>query len=347
MAKQPDPAPTDSVMLNQFAGVKNTVTRERLAPQQQERARNLDIDDAGQPRRRRGYTQKIAGDFHSLWTAPDGRTFCVRNGRLCLLKPDYTTIDLTDGGYFPVAFHDIGDTIYFTSLDVSGKVMPDLTVLPWGQVGGEGTWLSPVVRPTETLGEVRGKLLGKPPLAEYLAYLNGRLFLATDNVIWATELYLYDYVDKTRSFLQFESKITGLANGTDGLYVGTETALWYLEGPLAQMKRSLVISLGILPRSMIGVPADLLTAVGAQAEQSKNATLMMSEQGVIAAFDGGVCVNLTKNETLFPTAQGVAAMFRKQDGINQYVAVLDSGGTPTAGTRIGDYVDAEIRRFQG
>jgi hypothetical protein len=26
---------------------------------------------------------------------------------------------------------------------------------------------------------------------------------------------------------------------------------------------------------------------------------------------------------------------------------MDSGGTPASTTRIGDYVDAEIRRFQG
>ena len=347
MARQPQEAPTESVTLNQFTGLKNTVSRERLSPQELERARNIDLDNVGQPRRRRGYTLKAAGNFHSLWTAPNGLTFGVKDGVLSLINANYTTRALGSGGQAPIAYQEVGDTIYFSSEDVSGKILPDLTVALWGQTGGDGTWLSPVVNPTSTLGQVSGKLLGKPPLAQYLAYLNGRIYLADGPMLWATELYLYDYVDKTRTFLQFESRITGLANGTDGLYVGTETAIYYLTGPFAQLKRQLVVSSGCIPGSMVPAPASMLGAAGQQAEQTRNATLFMTDQGVIAAFDGGVCINLTKNDMLFPTAQSASAVFRMQDGIGQYVAVTDSGGTPTSGTRIGDYVDVEIRRFQG
>lgn len=344
MARRPQEAPAESVMFGQFAGLKNVVSRERLTLNELERAKNVDIDDAGQARRRRGYTLAAPGNFHSLYTAPSGRVFGVKDSVLCWIKPDFSTVALGDGGFEPIAYHDLNGVIYFTSQDVSGKIMPDMTIQPWGQTGGEGVWRSPVVNPTETLGQISGKLLGKPPLANYLTYLNGRLYLAQDKTIWATELYMYDYVDKTKGFMQFESKITGISNGTDGLYVGTEEAVWFMSGPLGQMKRDLVISIGCIAGSMISAPADLLSAVGAPAEQHQNATLFMTEQGLIAGFDGGQCVNLTKNNMLFPTATSVAPMFRRQDGVNQYVAVMNSGGSPTAGTRIGDYVDVEIRR---
>lgn len=346
MAREPEQQ-TDSVLLNAFEGVKNTVTRERLKPQQLERARNVDIDDAFQPRRRRGYTLRAEGSFHSLYTAPNGMTFGVKDGLLCRIKPDFSVQTLGEGGDDPIAYIDVGDTIYYSSADVSGKILPDLTVQPWGQRGGDGLWLSPVINPTETLGAVGGKYLRKPPMARWLAYLNGRIYLAAGSTLWATELYLYDYVDSTRTFFQFESEITGIMNGTDGLYVGTETAVWFLSGPLNQLKRDLVVSYGCISGSMVSVTGDVLRAAGDMAAQHRNATLFMTEQGLIAGFDRGACVNLTKNETLFPGATSVVPLFRMQDGINQYVAVMDSGGTPTAGTRIGDYVDAEIRRFQG
>jgi hypothetical protein len=345
MAKEPEQQ-TDSVLLAAFEGVKNTVTRERLKPSQLERARNVDIDDALQPRRRRGYTLRSAGNFHSIYTSPAGMTFGVKDGLLCRIKPDYSVQSLGDGGDDPIAYIDVGDTIYYSSADVSGKILPDLTVQPWGQRGGDGLWLSPVINPTETLGAVGGKYLRKPPMARWLAYLNGRIYLATGSTLWATELYLYDFVDSTKTFFQFESPITGISNGTDGLYVGTESAVWFLSGPLNQLKRDLVISAGCIAGSMISAPADLLRSVGEPATQHRNATLFMTEQGLIAGFDNGMCMNLTKSETLFPQATSVVPLFRTQDGINQYVAVMDSGGTPSAGTRIGDYVDAEIRRFQ-
>ena len=43
-------------------------------------------------------------------------------------------------------------------------------------------------------------------------------------------------------------------------------------------------------------------------------------------------------------AGSAAAFYRRQDGVNQYIAVTNSGGTPSANTRIGDYVDAELIR---
>jgi len=346
MARPPE-APPESIVLGQFAGLKNVVTPERLTAAELQRARNVDLDDAGQVRRRRGFTRVAEGSFHSLYTSPAGKVFGVEDGSLCWIKPDYTTVTLGYGGVDPISYHDLDGVTYFTSPDVSGKIAADMTLLPWGQTGGDGTWLSPVVNPTSTLSQIRGKLLGKPPLASYLTYMNGRFYMAADNLIWATELYLYDYVDKTRNFVQFESKITGISNGTDGIYVGTESAVWFLSGPFGQLKRDLVVSSGCIAGSMMGVPADLLGAAGQQAQQHQNATLFMTEQGLIAGFDGGVCVNMTKNDMLFPTAQSVAPMFRKQDGINQYVAVMDSGGSPTVGARIGDYIDAEIRRFAG
>lgn len=339
--------PPDSVVFAAWKGLKNTVTRERLAPDELEVATNIDIDDIGQPHRRRGYTLRAAGNFHSLFESTRG-VYGVKNGVLGMILPDWTHVPIQTGiSADPLAYVEVGDTIYYSSKSRSGKILGDNSHTAWGTNTPDNTWLSPVVNPTPTLEKVGGKLIGPPPLAEYLAYLNGRIYMAQGSTLWATELYLYDYVDKTRNFFQFESNITGIANATDGLYIGTETNVWFLSGTLAQMQRTLLMNYGMLPGSMISVPADLLQIETEGRDQSKNANVFMTNWGVIAGFDGGTCHNLTQDTVLFPNATSVAPLFRRQDGVNQYIAVQDSGGTPVSTARIGDYVDAEIRRFQG
>ena len=86
-------------------------------------------------------------------------------------------------------------------------------------------YLSPLKRM-----RIKGKLLKPPPLATIITYFNGRIYLAVGNTVWFTELYLYDWVDSVKGFLPFENNVTVLTAVSDGLYVGTETAVWYLSG---------------------------------------------------------------------------------------------------------------------
>lgn len=332
---------TQPITFNKFEGMKNTVSRTRLTPTELERGLNIDIDDRNQIFRRRGFEQKVAGNFHSLWT---GERFVlgVKDGSLGVINPDYSFETLLDdAGDARISYDEIADTVYFSSLDVSGKILADKSVVAWGAVASDNTWLSPVVNPTSTLQPQNGQLLGKPPMATSIASLNGRMYLANGSLLWATELYLYDYVDKTRNFIQFEAPITVLGAVTDGLYVGTEEAVWYLDGPLGQMRRRQISEAGAIPGSLVPVTAEL---VRPERNQSRRAVCFMTHDGLYAGLDSGTCYNMTETSFLFPAASSAAAMFRKQDGVNQYVGVLDSAGTPSSAARIGDYVDAEIVR---
>lgn len=347
----------DSVTFDKFSGIKNTITDERLSTggtdssgrklgAELAAALNVDIDDAGQIRRRRGRTLVGSGNYHSLWQS-DGHVYVVKDGNLCRLMPNYTTKPLRFAvGQDRISFVKVGDTVYYSSRTVSGKFDINTGGLSdWGhpEDGGQGRWLSPVVDPTDYVPAVRGKLLGAPPNADYLAYFNGRIYLASGRTLWATELYLYDYVDKTRTFISFEADITGVAVVTDGLYVGTTEAVYFLSGSFGQMTRIKLADVGMVAGSMIEVPADIIRGNS----NSKNAVIFMTRFGVFSGLDGGIATNMTQSRVEFPVSDRVAPMYRLQDGMNQYVAVAHSGGTPTAASRIGDFVDAEIRRFQG
>lgn len=342
MASQPPP---ESVILGQFSGLKNTVSRERLTGEELERALNIDLDDTGQAHRRRGYTLKSAGSFHSLYRFA-GRVYGVKNGALGIIRPDYSFLSLTTVSDARLSYTTVDDKLYFSSSTHAGAIVGE-TLSTWGVVV-EGTWVSPVLTPTETLGAIRGKLLGPPPHATSIAAHSGRIYAADDKVLWATELFMYDYVDKTRNYLMFEDPITELMAVNDGLYVGTSAALYFAQGVLGNMKLSLLVPSPVLPHSGVRVPAE---KVHPQARSSPfpagDAVVLMTQAGVCAGFDGGSCFNLTEKQFEFPKATSAAALFRQQDGASFYVAVTDSGGTPVANARIGDYADATIVRLGG
>lgn len=344
MVEVPNPKvyPPEAYAFAQFKGMRNTVTQERLAPDELEVAQNVDLDDAGQIHRRRGQTRKFAGRCHSLFPSAQG-TWIVKDGELGTIDAAY---DFTAVGFAadndPLAWAEVGPTVYFSSRAVSGQIV-DRQVAPWGEIGGERTWLSPVVNPSPTLAPIRGRLLGAVPLATSLAYLNGRIYLAQGRTLWATELYQYHLVDKTRNFLFFEDDIVFLAAVTDGLYVGTESTVWFLKGTFGQQVRTAAVDGGGIAGSVVSAPPTLIKS----GSSSQAAVMFMTRDGVIAGFDGGQAINLTQDKVLLPDAQLGAAMFRRQDGMNHFIGVLDSAGTPTAAARIGDYVEAEVRRFQG
>jgi hypothetical protein len=346
MPQPPDPNLPDSIILGAFSGLKNTVAPERLKADELERALNVDVDDAGQLRRRRGYILSLAGDWHSVKGPLAGKVYGVKDGTLGIIRPGPVFYTLgVDVGAAPVCYAEVNDEVYFSSRDASGVISLAETVEPWGDTAGQGTWLSPVYTPTETLGEVGGTLLGDPPKATQIEAYKGRIYLAQGKTLWATELWRYHFVDRTGGFIQFEHDITLVMAVGDGLYVGTTGGLYFLQGVLNSFKLQQMTTGAVLPGSGVAMPAEL---VHPQARNSPvptdTAIVCLSDDGVLAGFDGGTVFNLTRDRLLLPAGTSAAGLFRQDLGANHYVAAMDSAGGPSANTRIGDYVDAEIIR---
>lgn len=342
------PAP-DSVVFNQFAGVKNTVGTERLQPNELAKGQNIDIDDVGQARRRRGYRRVATGKWHSAWTSETGVVYGVKDGILGIVYPNFTFASLNVAiGDERLAYVQVAHDVYFSNSQIAGVVRRDGSVDPWGAAAAAPEWFSPIQVPTDTLGQVGGRLFGPPPLATALCYYNGRIYLAHKNAVWATELYRYGAVDRTLGFWQFEQDVTFLGAVSDGIYVGTKSEVRWVAGTFREANSIPVVAYAGIPGSCLQVPAELLIPQQRRpAMISKNAVIFLTDSGLMVGFDGGICNGLSQDTVLFPSSENVAALFRRQDGVNQYVAVMDSGGTPTSNARIGDYVDAEIRRANG
>jgi hypothetical protein len=154
-------------------------------------------------------------------------------------------------------------------------------------------------------------------------------------------------VDKTRGFLQFEGDTTMLGEVADGLYVGTTEGVWFCEGPAFPLKRTRVMDSPVIPGSMVYVPGELANPpqVGVNADTEMLVSIMFqTTRGICVGLDGGKAYNLTESKFFFPQTKRSAALWRRQDGMTQYIGVNDSQGEPVNGARIGDYVDATIIR---
>lgn len=349
---QIDPnAEPDPIVFDSWTGLKNTVQPERLGPKELARAVNIDLDDVGQPHRRRGYTLKLTGDCHSLFTSDSNIVYGVKDNVLGIINPDYSFTALKSGlnsdprgGLSPLAYVQVGPNIYYSSAQDNGIIdTVALTVGPWGS--SPDIFLSPVLNPTANLPAIRGRLLGKPPLATFLTYYNGRIYLAQGRALWATEMFSYTLVDKTRNFMFFEHDITMVGTVADGIYVGTTHGVWFVDGTIAGggMKRRSVMDTGVIPGSMANVPKELANPPQVGNDVSVS-ICFMTDAGFCVADDGGTVFNMTENKYFFPDATRAAAMFRRQDGYNMYVAVLDSAGMPVQNAAFGDYLDATIIR---
>lgn len=340
--------PPDSISLKKFAGLVNTVGRDRLGPDELETAINVDLDDRGQFRRRRGYQLASAGTFGSLFTSDEGIVYGVKNGVLGVINPDMSFLPLQSGfANARVCYVQVGDNIYFSGGDsgLAGVIDQTVrTVSPW-QGDPPSEFLSPVVNPSAVLPAIRGRSLGPPPSATALAYFNGRIYLAHKRWLWATELFLYNYVEKVTNFLPFEADITMVGAVGDGLYVGTREGLWFLSGNFKEMKRVRVMDTPVIPGSMVEIPGEVGNPPQVGLEQStptQVSIMFMTEAGYCTGRDSGEVYNETENKFIFPAATSASAVYRFQDGVHSYLTVLNSAGTPSANTRIGDWVDAEL-----
>lgn len=344
MAKPPPDELPESIILGSFSGMKNTVSQERLQATELERATNVDIDDSGQLRRRRGYVRKVAADCHSLKTIA-GKTLMVRNGTLGRVFDDYSFTGIVGVGSVPVVYTEVDGEIYFCNAAASGVIKADDSLVPWGNTSGQRLWLSPVIAPTDTLGAVSGQLLGDPIRATCIEAYKGRIYLASGKTLWATELYRYHYVDRTKAFMQFEHDIMLLMAVSDGLYVGTTGGLYFIQGVLSSFKLTQINGDAVLPSSGQFVPSELVHPQARNAPVPTGlAAVFMTTGGIMAGFDGGTCFNLTVGVMVFPGGVSGASLFRQDQGANSYIAAVDSAGGPSANCRIGDYVDAEIVR---
>jgi hypothetical protein len=169
--------------------------------------------------------------------------------------------------------------------------------------------------------ELKTFLLAPAPAGHLIEYFNGRVYVASNSYVFPSRPYAYELFDMD-DYLPFDGIITLLAAVDDGLYVSDGKKTYFLaEGK----KRTEVCPYGAIE----GTAAKVDLATIGDGTKEGTAIMWASGKGIILGSNGGQITNLTEGKYVFPSAPSGAALFRQQNGINQYILVLDTDGTRT------------------
>lgn len=191
------------------------------------------------------------------------------------------------------------------------------------------------VTPLETFG------IKPAPLGDLIAYYNGRVYIAVGSTIFASEPFSYEWFRLHKDFIQLDSKVTMMMPVQTGIYVGTETGVFYLGGSdISAFKLTekeictpVMYSNVLIPSGYIRIDN---TPLGPK-------WLFTSSEGMFVAMNQGVMFNVTAEHVMFPKGTEGAAAFIQQNGVNKYVSLIkDQGSNQRIG--VGDLVTAELIR---
>lgn len=222
-------------------------------------------------------------------------------------------IDIVEGGLFlsglpTLAGHKIN--VYLTGADGDKAYLAGSTLSgAFSYIGKNDALTLPV----------RTEFLYPAPVGTITAVWRDRLLVAVGGVLYASMPHMPELFNLSRDFKQFPDDITLVQGVDDGLYIGTTTELAFLPGAeFDKLQYRQVIAGPVVLGSGVEVPGDKIL-VGQQTGDEP-AMICIADQVLVAGFKGGVTTRLSEG-TYRTSATEVAATFRVQAGIPQYIAV--------------------------
>lgn len=149
-----------------------------------------------------------------------------------------------------------------------------------------------------------------PPPCHDMCLFKGALFLATANMLISSDPYNYELFDPY-NYIQFSSPIRVLGAVSDGLWVGTDDEIVFLQGTsmdtFNQIKRA---NHGAIQGSLAYSNA---SAVGQNGERMPDESVIFAtDRGIMAGFPGGELRNLTQRQ--FTPGSGYSGTALIHDG---------------------------------
>jgi hypothetical protein len=300
---------------DKFTGINNVLPSHRLKPTELAIARNVDLGNSGEIRRRTGYTQVSEVCHKNLWQA----------GNYMLAVSNHDLVR-TDGITQQVLYPSLGpDRVWYCSLPDGSTTFSNGLIN--GIVNSTGTGISPWSAPpvpgrydeTGVFPNMARDLTAMPIGTITTAY-HGRVLVAQGKVLWASAPFDYRRCDTRFDYKMFSSNITLVQPVDDGIYVGTETELAFLAGSTWDelAYRQVVIGRTVLG-SGVTVEAEYLRPREG-GNYRGTAMIAISDGGIVFGYNGGSIWRIT--ESVYRTdVTEVVSTWRLLNGVPQYIAV--------------------------
>ncbi len=301
---------------------------------------NCDLDDEHNAIRRDGFNLVVAGDITSCWTSKDDVTYCVSGGHLCTFNGLIVTALTTAFTVLAACeFEQVNDVVAFSDNEKIG-IIDGATVTridkasDWVDVEQLESWVA-ANYPADPATDASNFEIDAFKLAtlagKCLHHFGGALYLAIDNFVYATKTHNIEQMDIRYNVVAgFADPVTMIHHGTNGLFVGTDKATYFLEGGgivvdeqgklQAGFSQAQVTPYGAIYGTAVQVHAGLIP----QLQALGMAVLWSTRVGIFAGLPGGAAVNLSADKVTLPDVTSGAAMFKEHNGLNQYIVCFAS-----------------------
>jgi len=267
---------------------------------------NVDVDQFYRICRRPGAKGTICSvSAHSLFTALNHTVF-VSGTDLCRLENDYNHTVLANlTSESRMSYLHLPDMIFFSNGQDKGVIDLDTwSVHPWEA----GTYHGPRT----------DREFHSPPPGQLLEIYLGRIFIAANDVVWYTEPYAYHWVDYSENFLVQSSWVTMLRAVNGGMFIGTTTGLFFLQGNFERLDRissaAVVIGTDVLCEKD-DLQRDLVEGI----RQTGPGIICTSNEGILFLGEGGFVRNLTKDRLEYPVQNEGTAYISE----GKYVVIME------------------------
>lgn len=260
------------------------------------KAVNITHDETGRPTRRRGYTLKQSGGFHSLF-CDEGDCFVGSGPYLYRVGTDYSLQQLRGAlSGARISFLQHNEETYYANGWQNG-VIRDGVSYSWPVGAYEGP---------DTIRQFSGA-----PVGQHLAYYNSRFYVSRNKVLWISEPFAPGLFDRARGFIQFENKITMIKPVDNGVFVSDTKRTWFLAGKdYTDFEQKLAAPYPALEWSDA---VEYISASELGLEAVGHCALWGSPEGAILGTPDGRAINLTKDRVVYPKlgAQGAGLLRNK------------------------------------
>lgn len=259
------------------------------------------LDNGRRVRCRPGRVLVDSRDWRDGYNAPDGQAYAVVDGVICEVLEDLSVRPLAAlQSPGPVAWAALGDIVFWSNGVESGLIQ-------WGEAGEWGGRRFPVASEAARYVD--------PAAGQVLGAAFGRVWIGRDDVLHYTA-GAWNFEKAGASGIMLPARITMIRPVDDGLYVGTEAAVFFLAGanPAAGMPVRRVSIDPAIPGSDVLVRADDYGRF-----DPVTGVIWTGPRGICLGLPDGIVINLTKNRVaLDAPASGAAAVALPL----RYVAIL-------------------------
>ena len=157
------------------------------------------------------------------------------------------------------------------------------------------------------------------PAGTVTAFWRGRVLLAVGPVLYASRTNSWESFDLRRDFKQFSAPISMIQPVEGGIFVGTGKELAFLAGSeFDKLVYTQAISGPVVLGSGVEAPGEMVQR--GQVTGQGRAMVCIADRCLVAGFSDGGIARMTEGRYATAVTE-VAAMFRKVNGVPQYLAI--------------------------